>query len=161
MKKKIYSLMAILLIFLGITACNKVNVQEEVADKFLRAYYSQYEHKDLLAKIQKSELSETVIAEYYQEIFPNLVPVEAQSQLFRNRALPSFQFLETNIVKGTVSSIQFEKAKNELEGTLKFQVKVVYEDAQGIKTEKEATGLIRVLKGNQEYQVVGFEITSS
>ncbi|MDF2594418.1 MAG: hypothetical protein K0R69_759 [Clostridia bacterium] len=158
--EKTLALFLALLVALGFIGCNAYDNKEEVAIDFINSYYSQYEKKDDLEELTKSQLYHTKIDAFVVQIFGDLLTEKGKEKLAANRIIPKLDVLDSNINKATASNFKFEEADNYPEGTLSFRALITnaYDDSS--ESEFEVTGLIRIVDDNEKYRVDNFKITN-
>jgi len=151
-------------------ACSTQNKQEVKAKEFISAYYNQYAKKEEIKTLFETgmipEVTETAItvpfdeslSDFMSENFDSMLTDEAVSNLLEKRIIPAKDVLDTDIVKATVKEITFTEAKNEIEDTLSFTAKIIFEHTEGAKTEETTTGLIRVVKESDDWLIDNFKL---
>lgn len=157
--KKINKLLTVILATVMVMGCSSTKKDEEKAIEFLNAYYSQYANKSDLEKLSNSDnLSSADIDSYILQYFDNMLTGKAKDTLAANRLVPNWNVLHSDIIEAKVSDIKFEKAENEVEGTLAFSAAINNKHVDGKVSEEIAEGLIKVINENGKYKVDTFRL---
>lgn len=174
--KKACIILVFITIVLFFTSCNYRNEYEEKAEKFINLYYSQYEKKIEIEEIltfndniisAEAESStygihdnifEKKIEEYFEQNFDDIITEDEKLRLIRNRVIPNADAINSDIVKATVSSIEFDESNNQNEYTLLFSAIIIYEHVDGENTKSEEKGIISLAKDDDGIKVNYFEI---
>ncbi len=157
--KKTLTLFLALLVALAFIGCNAYDNKEEVAIDFINSYYSQYEKKDALEELSKSQFSATKTDAFIIQIFGDLLTEKGKEKLVANRIIPKLDVLNSTVNKAKASGFKFQKADNQVEGTLSFSALITNEHDDSKESEFEVTGLIRIVDDNEKYRVDNFGIT--
>ncbi len=157
------------LVFVG---CSKANNPKEKAEEFLNIYYGQYEMKDEIKEIaNQSNLGSTnsgedllivcsegqaqAIMEFIDENFKDMLTDNAKELLVSNRLIPKLDVLDSDIVKATVTSVEFDEDKEDKEN-LSFNVSIEYEYEDGSTSTSSAKGWIKIVEEEGKLKVDGF-----
>lgn len=177
--KKVGILLVFITIVLFFTSCNYRNEYEEKADEFINLYYAQYEKKseieetltlneniisgevDTLIYGIHDSIFEKKIEEYFEQNFGDIITEDEKLRLVRNRVIPNADVINSDIVKATVSSIEFDESNNQNEGTLSFSAIIIYEHIDGENTKSEKSGIISLVKDGDDLKVDYFKINWS
>lgn len=156
------------LVFVG---CSSSNDPKEKAEEFLNMYYGQYEKKDKINEIaNQSNLGSTnsgedllivcsegqaqAIMEFIDENFKDMLTDNAKELLVSNRLIPKLDVLDSDIVKATVASVEFD----EDEENLTFNVSIEYEHEDGSTSTSSAKGWIKIVEEEGKLKVDGFKV---
>jgi len=151
-------------------ACITQSKEEVKAKEFISAYYSQYAKKDEIKAIFETVLVPGVtatamemdfnelLADFFYANFDGMLTEKAISNILDKRIIPTMVVLDTDIIKATVKEVKFIEAKNQIEGTLSFTAKIIFEQLDGSKTEETTTGLIRVIEESGFWLIDNFKL---
>lgn len=174
--KKACIILVFITIVLFFTSCNYRNEYEEKAEKFINLYYSQYENKseieeiltfnenNILAEAESStygtddSIFENKIEKFFEQNFGDIISEDEKLRLIRNRVIPNADVINSDIVKATVSNIEFHESNNQNEYTLSFSAIIIYEHIDGENTKSEEKGIISLVKDGDDIKVDYFEI---
>lgn len=151
-------------------ACITQSREEVKAKEFISAYYSQYAKKDeikaIFVPMLVPEVTETamtidfnkLLSDFMYANFDGMLTEKATSNLLNKRIIPTKDILDTDIIRATVKDVKFIEAKNQIEGTLSFTAKVIFEHLDGTKSDENSTGLIRVIEESDFWLIDNFEV---
>lgn len=177
MRKSVIIAMVVLLtaVFTGCTA-KPEDKAEANARKFIDTYYAQYEKKEEIGKILENYSNTPSTApEPYSENDPifneidayidgtygGMVSTKGRETLAANRILFNTDVLVNPVLKCEVTSVTFKEKSNEVNGlTYEFIAKVTQTNPDQTKTEKEVSGMIRMLDENGKWMVDRFKLDS-
>ena len=179
------SLIIILILALGLLSnrpsnqIRKSNDYEERAAEFINLYYAQYEKRDkieelfifdedaLLLELENDPssdgfydgLGKDEIEGFVEENFGDILTEDEKLRLINNRVIPNPYIINTNIVKATVSSIEFDRLDSQNDQS-SFNALIIYEPRDGEPIEIEESGVIRLVEDSGDLKVDYFEISS-
>lgn len=153
--KRCRAFLVTLITALCIVGCGSNN-EERVATEFIASYYAQFERRSDLEELRKSQFSEDQMEMFIAQAFDDLLTLEAKDKLVSNRLIPKFDVLDSDVSTAKISEIKFEKADNQIQGTLSFSATIKYTHDDGKVTEGRATGLIRIVNIDDKYKVDSF-----
>jgi len=151
-------------------ACISQSREEVKAKEFISAYYSQYAKKDEIKAIFEillvPEVTETamtidfnkLLSDFMYANFDGMLTEKATSNLLDKRIIPTKDVLDTDIIRATVKDVKFIEAKNQIDGTLSFTAKIMFEYSDGTKTEETSAGLIRVVEESGFWLIDNFKM---
>ena len=179
------SLIIILILALGLLSnrpsnqIRRSNDYEERAVEFINLYYDQYERRDkieeififdedaLLLELENDPssdgfydgLDKDEIEGFVEENFGDILTEDEKLRLINNRVIPNPYIINTNIVKATVSSIEFDRLDSQNDQS-SFNALIIYEPRDGEPIEVEESGVIRLVEDSGDLKVDYFEISS-
>ena len=179
------SLIIILILALGLLSnrpsnqIRRSNDYEERAVEFINLYYDQYERRDkieeififdedaLLLELENDPssdgfydgLDKDEIEGFVEEYFGDILTEDEKLRLINNRVIPNPYIINTNIVKATVSSIEFDRLDSQNDQS-SFNALIIYEPRDGEPIEIEESGVIRLVEDSGDLKVDYFEISS-
>ena len=155
MKRNCRFLVTLIAVF-SLIGCGSSNNEERVASEFITSYYAQFERRSDLEELRKLQFSEEKMELFIAQAFDDLLTRDAKDKLVSNRLIPRFEVLDSNVSTAKISEIRFEKADNQIQGTLSFSATIKYTHDDGKVTEGKATGLIRIVNIDDKYKVDSF-----
>ena len=168
--KKIKFSIVLMISTIVMFACITQSKEEMKAKEFISAYYSQYAKKDEIKAMFETmlvpDVTETAItaefnkllADFFYANFDGMLTEKAISNLLEKRVIPTKDVLDTDINRAVVKDVIFIEAKNQIEGTLSFTAKIMFEHSDGTKTEEISTGLIRVIEESGFWLIDNFKM---
>lgn len=175
--KRLVILVVILAVIGGVFYLNldKTTESEDVAEKFITAYYKQYDDKEELQNIlsraanvevleyENSEgitsISTEKIDHYIDKNFGSLLTETFRERLIANRMIPSYKIINSHISSVEIIEIEFEiKLKDEEKATYDYKLKLIERGADGREEEREVVGEIRVVSIDSHWEVDSFII---
>ncbi|NLY77719.1 MAG: hypothetical protein GX080_06490 [Tissierellia bacterium] len=165
----------LLLVFLAVfcVGCNSNKGPQAKAEKFLNAYYSQYEKKDEIEEIFESGdlngtdsdelvivsdgVQEQKIKDFIDRNFKDMLTERGRDLLVSNRLIPKADVLDSDIVKATIVKVEFDTSEDDNEN-LSFSLDIDYEHEDGSNTNSSEKGWIRVIdeEGTLKVDGLGF-----
>ena len=155
MKKNCRFLVTLIAVF-SLIGCGSSNNEERVASEFITSYYAQFERRSDLEELRKLQFSEEKMELFIAQAFDDLLTREAKDTLVSNRVIPKFDVLVSDVSTAKISGIKFEKADNQIKGTLTFSVTIKYSHDDGKVTEEKVRGFIRIVNLDGKYKVDSF-----
>lgn len=155
MKRNCRFLVTLIVVF-SLIGCSTSNNEERVATEFITSYYAQFERRSELEELRKSQFSEEKMELFITQAFDDLLTRDAKDKLVSNRLIPRFEVLDSNVSTAKISEIRFEKADNQIQGTLSFSATIKYTHDDGKVTKEKVTGFIRIINLDGKYKVDSF-----
>lgn len=172
--KKTTLITAILVLTFVLVSCSRseINSIEDMANDFLKLYYSQYTVKKKISEAFEITINEDLetqepiltngknIDDYITDYFGEVLTENAKQKLPANRVIPDKRMLDSKIAKAEIVSVSFEEAENQREGTLSFKANILYNYEDGTETNSIESGLIWTEWEEEKLKIDGFRIDS-